>query len=264
MIYYSLFFILLCYSLTAMEYLVPEVIAHYPHDTKSFTQGLTFNQEGRLFESVGLYGGSALVEIDPKTGSVLKRKRLANQFFAEGLTAEDKRLIQLTWREGKAFIWNAKDFTLLGQFNYSNEGWGLCYDGKNFYMSHGSAQLTLRDVNDFSIKETLTVRYRGRPVRLLNALECVEDHIYANVWKTPLILRINKQTGEVEGVIDLRDLFKYDLMQSLDAESVANGITFQSSTKTFWLTGKRWPILFNVKWIVKETPIPPTIEKYIL
>lgn len=236
--------------------LVPEIIETYPHDTDAFTQGLLL-YDGVLYESTGLYGESDLRRVDPTTGDVLQLIPLPDEFFAEGLALVDDRFIQLTWREGAAFVYDRDTLELLGGFRYNNEGWGLCYDGDLLYHSDGSSQITVRDPETFGEVNSFEVTIDGVPVVRLNELECVGDHIYSNVWQTTRILQIDKATGAVSALIDAQNLEDAVRAAYPDAvvggtSNVLNGIAYIEESDTFYVTGKKWPALFEVRFIEEE------------
>ncbi|MEJ2287281.1 MAG: glutaminyl-peptide cyclotransferase [Deinococcales bacterium] len=227
--------------------LTVRVDATYPHDPNAFTEGLLF-ADGHLYESTGLVGHSSVREVDLSSGTVVRRRDLPQPYFGEGLTLVGDRLIQLTWRSHTAFEWDRATFNPLGQFHYDTEGWGLCFDGTSLYMSDGSATLYRRDPKTFALQGTLTVRQSGRPVKNLNELECVGDSIYANVWLTDHIVRIDKASGRVTAVIDASPLRKR--MPALnDPNAVLNGIAYDPATRRFFVTGKLWPNLFQVSFV---------------
>lgn len=227
----------------APERLIPEVLAVRPHDTDAFTQGLLLF-DGSLFESVGRYGQSSLREVDPRTGEVLRQVEVPDAFFAEGLARVGGRLIQLTWREGTAFVYDLETFRRVGSFRYEGEGWGLCYDGARLYMSDGSATLTVRDPRTFTVIGRVPVTLDGSPVPLLNELECVEGAVYANVWQTNAVVEIDKASGRVTSVFDASGL----LSEAEAAEAdVLNGVAYDPAQDTFFITGKLWPKLFEVR-----------------
>lgn len=221
-----------------------EVIARHPHQPDAFTQGLLFFG-GQLLESTGLYGGrSSLRRVEIVTGRVLQRHPVSPKLFAEGLARVGTRLIQLTWKAGIAIEYHLSSLRPTGrQFRYRGEGWGLCFDGTSLWMSNGSDQLTVRDPESFAAERQLPVRFKGRPVAQLNELECVGEHVYANVWQTDVIVRIAKETGKVDGVLDASRLFPGRGPQ----HDVLNGIAHDPATGRFYLTGKLWPTLFEVE-----------------
>jgi glutamine cyclotransferase len=242
---------LLIYPLAAVETLVPVVISKIPHDTTAFTQGLAFDG-GQLYESTGLYGQSSLRRLDPSTGKILQKLVLPSHVFAEGIASFSGQLFQITWREQVAFVYDRSSFKLLTALSYQGDGWGLCCDGKSLWMSDGSSTLIQRHPETFAIQNTLPVHCMGQPVLKLNDLECVGNELYANVWKTDHIVRVNKRTGEVTGIVDASQLLTPRERALLGTDDVLNGIAFRSETKTFFLTGKRWPWLFEVHFVSKN------------
>jgi glutaminyl-peptide cyclotransferase len=230
----------------APRQLTVDVLASYPHDPGAFTEGLLY-ADGLLYESTGLVGRSSLREVDPATGTVIRQRDLPAPYFGEGLTLVGRRLIQLTWRSHVAFVWDRTTFNPLGRFHFDTEGWGLCFDGTSLYQSDGSATLYRRDPDTFALQGTLTVRRSGKPVTNINELECVGDSIYANVWLTDQILRIDKASGRLSGVADASGLRRR--MPALDnADAVLNGIAFDAAQQRFFVTGKLWPTMFVVRF----------------
>lgn len=232
---------------TDVEALVPRVVAEYPHDPAAFTQGLLLH-EGSFYESAGQYGASSLREVDPETGAVMRQVDVPAAFFAEGLAMIDDRLIQLTWREGTAFVYDVDTFEQVGTFSYQGEGWGLCETDDALYMSDGSGTLTVRDPATFDELDTIDVTSRGQPVDELNELECVDDNVYANVWRTDTILEIDPATGDVVAEIDASGLLDADERAALPPDAVLNGIA-DAGDGRLYLTGKYWPQLFEVELV---------------
>lgn len=228
--------------------MVPEVVGTRPHDLMAFTQGLIL-YDGSLYESTGLYGSSSLREVDPETGAVIRQIPLAEQYFAEGLERVDDRLIQITWQEQIAFVYDINTFEPINTFNYDGEGWGLCYDGVDLYMSNGSDQLTLRDPETFAVRETVSVTLEGQPVVRLNELECVGSTVFANIWQTDTIVQIDKESGEVVAVIDAAGLLTDEERMLTD---VLNGIVYLPESDTFLITGKLWPKMFEVRFVLAQ------------
>ncbi len=232
------------------ERLKVEIVSVRPHDPEAFTQGLLLHG-GSLYESAGNYGKSSLREVDPKTGAVKRKVAVPAEYFAEGLALVDDRLIQITWKEEKALVYNRADFKPVGEFRYDGEGWGLCWDGARIVMSDGSDRLTFRDPKTFATLSTLNVTREGKPVPELNELECVDGLVYANVWQTDEILRINPKDGRVTAVIDASGLLTPEERQKAD---VLNGIAWDPAAKTFLITGKLWPKLFEVRFVPAGKP----------
>jgi glutamine cyclotransferase len=228
--------------------LVPEVISVRPHDPQAFTQGLLM-YNGSLFESTGQYGESTLREVDPETGDVLRSIPIDEAYFAEGLERVGDKLIQLTWKAGIAFIYNLDTFEQIGTFNYEGEGWGLCYDGTYLFMSDGSPFLEIRDPETFELIFRGLVTAQGSAVVNLNELECVGDSIYANVWMTDYIVKIDKTDGVVSAIIDASGLLTNE---EAAAANVLNGIVYNPETDTFLITGKDWPKIFEVRFVPME------------
>lgn len=233
----------------AVQRLKVKVLSIRPHDPAAYTQGLVLHG-GSLYESTGLYGASSLREVNPQTGEVKRRVDLPQGSFAEGLALVGDRLIQLTWQEGVAFVWGLGGFDRTGEHRYQGEGWGLCYDGKRLVMSNGSDRLTFRDPMTFAPVtpvDGVRVSVGGRPINWLNELECVDGTVYANVWQTDEILRIDPATGKVTAVIDASGLLTSAERQG--GAEVLNGIAYDPQKKTFLVTGKLWPKLFEVAFV---------------
>ncbi len=219
------------------------VVHAYPHDPGAFTQGLIY-LDGYLYESTGLNGRSSLRMTDLTTGKVLQKQPVPSQYFAEGMTNFAGKLYQLTWQNGKAFVYDRFSFKLIREHTYTGEGWGLTNDGKRLILSDGSAQLRFIDPQTFAVTSKITVTDQGRPVDRLNELEYVRGEILANVWQTELIARISPTTGKVLGWIDLTGLLTQAEMQGVD---VLNGIAYDSKQDRLFVTGKLWPKIFEIK-----------------
>ena len=230
-----------------VEIFLPDVIAVIPHSTDDFTQGLVWN-DGRLFQSTGRYGESHLQELDPETGEVVREVALDEQYFGEGLALVDDQLVQITWREDTALIYDLETFEQTGTFEYDTEGWGLCSDGESIYMTDGSSTLYQRDSETFEIVAEITVTLDGQAVPQLNELECVEDSVYANVWYTDAIIRIDKESGAITGIVDMRGLLSAQERSRLAEGAVLNGIAYNAEDDTFYVTGKLWPALYEIRF----------------
>ncbi len=224
--------------------LEPIVVNAHDHDPDAFTQGLVF-RDGYFYESTGLYGGSSVRIVDPVNGEVLLSRSLDNDYFGEGLEVVGNRVVQLTWKAGIAFIWDARTLEPLGTYTYGGEGWGLCAFEDRFVMSDGSSTLTFRHVDTFAVVGEVEVLLEGEPVHNLNELECVEDIVYANVWFSDEILVISPLTGQVVTRIDGSALRQH--LTSTEGIDVLNGIAYNRDRRTLYLTGKLWPEVFEVR-----------------
>lgn len=221
---------------------VPTIVERYPHDSAAFTQGLEFG-DGLLIESLGLVGESARRQVQPTTGEVIGSARLDADQFGAGLTVIDTQIIQLTWQQGVAVVADLITLIELGRFTYEGEGWGICgLDDGRLVMSNGSGLLTFRDPETFEVDGELEVTRDGVTVSNLNELECVGSSIYANVWLESDILEIDVATGQVIRVIDASALVPGDVAP----DDVLNGIAFRAETDTFFVTGKRWTVMYEV------------------
>lgn len=232
---------------TQIPRLIPAVINVYPHDANAFTQGLLWHN-GYLYESTGLYGESTLRRVDIASGEPLESLSLDDAYFAEGLELVDGKLIQLTWQAGIAFVYDFASFERIDAIEYEGEGWGLCTDGRYLFMSDGSPFLSIRDRQTFDLifRGAVTWDSQLLPAQLLNELECVDDAVYANAWNTDYIFRIDKFTGVITALIDASALLTEAEKAALGAGSVLNGIAYNPESKTFFITGKKWPKIFEV------------------
>ena len=221
-----------------------EVINAWPHDSHAFTQGLLFH-EGSLLESTGVKGESSLREVDLQTGRVKKRVRLPDRYFAEGLTVIDAKAYQLTWRNRKGFIYNADTFQRLGEFAYEGEGWGLTTDGNLLILSDGTNRIRFLNPVTFDVVRTIEVQNGGKAVDRLNELEFIHGEIFANIWQTDRIVRIDPANGSVRGMIDLGGLLA--LWHRRPNTDVLNGIAYDRKSDRLFVTGKNWPKLFEVR-----------------
>lgn len=232
----------------APERLGVKILSTRPHDPSAYTQGLLI-QDGRLFESTGLYGQSTLREVDPEKGTVKRKVDVSPSYFAEGLALVGDRLIQLTWQEQKAFVYKLSDFSKTDELRYDGEGWGLCSDGTRLVMTDGSDRLTFRDPKTLALLGQVRVTLSGRPVSQLNELECVSGAVYSNVWQTDDILKIDPDSGKVTAVIDASGLLTEQ--ERMAGAEVLNGIAWDPVKKTFLITGKLWPKMFEVTFVPK-------------
>jgi glutaminyl-peptide cyclotransferase len=224
-----------------------DVVARYPHDPKAFTQGLVLD-DGVLYESTGLEGRSSLRRVDLATGRVLAQVTQPAPIFSEGLALVGPRLVQLTWKNGLAFQYDKKTLRRTRQWSYGREGWGACYDGRDLVTSDGSETLAFRDPETLDVRREVQVQLRGAILPDLNELECVDGAIYANVWNTDGIVRIDAATGTVTAVIDAGGLLTPAERAGTD---VLNGIAYDPATKTFLITGKLWPTMFRARFVAR-------------
>ncbi|MGC2472956.1 MAG: glutaminyl-peptide cyclotransferase [Candidatus Sulfotelmatobacter sp.] len=227
-----------------------EVVAQYPHDPTAFTQGFTF-YGGSFYEGTGRQGQSSLRQVEPKTGRILRKVALSPEFFGEGIAIVGNEVIQLTWLSHTGFVYDLKDFRELRTFKYPGEGWGLTTDGRDLFMSDGSAEIRVLDGSTFSEKRRIKVRDQGKPIDQLNEVEFVEGEIFANVWHSDRIARISPRTGEVLGWIDLTGLL--GPFYQRQAEAVLNGIAYDRETKRLFVTGKLWPKIFEIRVVAKSS-----------
>ena len=224
------------------------IVKVFPHDRGAYTQGLQYHQ-GFLFEGTGLNGRSSLRKVQLETGKVLQSIPLSSEFFGEGIAIVGDEIAQLTWRNGVGFVYGLSDFRLRRKFSYSGEGWGMATNGREVFMSDGSAAIRVLDPRTFAEKNRFTVRDGGHPVTQLNELEWVEGEIYANVYQTERIARISPRTGQVTGWIDMNGLLS-PVMRSGQVD-VLNGIAYDAAGKRLFVTGKLWPSLFQIRVVPK-------------
>jgi glutamine cyclotransferase len=222
-----------------------KVNATLSHSRAAFTQGLAF-AHGRLFEGTGLYGSSSIRELDPITGDELRRAEVDDAYFGEGITVFDGRIYELTWREHRCFVYDVDTFKQLAELSYDGDGWGLTNDGTHLIMSDGSSELRFRDPKTMAVVRSISVRYDGKPVTDLNELEYVNGTIWANVWRSDAILRIDAKDGRVLEVIDTASSLPPET-RSADPDDVLNGIAFDEQSGRLLITGKRWPLMFDVR-----------------
>lgn len=229
--------------------LVPEkktakIIQAHPHKATSFTQGLEFYQ-GKLYEGTGQYNQTFIAEVDLISGDHIRSMGLDGTYFGEGITILNDKLYQLTWHKGKCFVYGIDDFSkIIDEFDYKGEGWGICNDGKSLIMSDGTERLTFRNPVDFSIQKTVEVVTNTGPIGRLNELEYIDGFIYANVWMTNSVVIIDPATGRVMTQIDCSQLENEGRGVTGD---VLNGIAYNPKTQKLYLTGKNWPLLFEVE-----------------
>lgn len=220
-----------------------QVVAEYPHDRTSYTQGLFF-YEGQMYESTGLNGKSTFRKVDIRTGKALFRLNFDRRYFLEGSVEKDGNIYMLTWQNNVAFVYDAKTLKYKKSYSYPREGWGLTTDGKSLIASDGSANLYFLD-DDFRTARKVTVRLNGRPVNDLNELEYIDGKIWANVYLTDLIVIVNPADGNVEATVDCSKLLPSRLRY--DDTDVLNGIAYNPQNGKIYLTGKNWCRLYEIK-----------------
>lgn len=225
------------------------IVAELPHSTKDYTQGFLY-ADGLFWEGTGGYGSSVVKRYAPTaSGAPEKEVALSRNYFGEGITLVGKELYQLTWHKGKAFVYDSATLKKLREYDYEGEGWGLTTDGKVLYMTDGTDKITLRDLHTFEPIGSISVTLSGRKVRNLNELEWIDGEIWANVYLTDLIYRIDPESGRVVGIIDLAGLqSQLDVNYNTD---VLNGIAYDAATGRVWLTGKNWNKIYQVEIVEK-------------
>jgi len=227
------------------------IVKVYPHDTTSYTEGLEW-RNNTLYESGGNKGSSKLFQatLDGKT---LKSIPLTKEYFGEGITMLNNKIYQLTWQEHKVFVYDAATFKKINEFTWPYDGWGMTNDGKNIILGTGGSVLYFVDPENFKILNQISVTDNYGPVSMVNELEYVNNFIYANVYETDNIVKIDPQTGAVVGKLDLSGLLQKSGMQynpqnyTVNSGNVLNGIAYDSAKNSFYVTGKMWPALFEIK-----------------
>jgi glutamine cyclotransferase len=228
-----------------------KIVNTFPHDPQAFTQGLEFH-DGYLYEGTGLKGKSSLRRVELRTGRVVQIHRLPSEYFGEGITILGDKIYQLTWQNGVCFVYDRRTFRQITQFRYDGEGWGLTNDGKRLIMSDGSEVITFRDPDTFAEVRKITVRAQGRPVKNLNELEYIEGEIWANIWYSDIIARIDPSTGIVKAWVDMEGL----PVPNRDIEAVLNGIAYDRQNKRIFVTGKNWSKLFEIELVPPQGSAP--------
>ncbi len=223
-----------------------EVIHIYPHDPDAFTQGLVID-EGNLYEGTGLLGHSTLRQVTLETGALLRQHKLPENEFGEGIAVLGNKIFQLTWQSKKGYVYDKKTFELLREFSYETEGWGLTQNGSRLIMSDGTSRLFFLDPESLTVVGELPVWDANGPVTQLNELEWVNGEIFANIWKTEYVVRIDPDTGQVRGRVHLQGLLtQQDRQYNPD---VLNGIAYDKPNDRFFITGKHWPKLFEIRLV---------------
>jgi len=223
-----------------------KIIHKHPHNTNAFTQGLVFNG-GYLYEGTGQHGSSSIRQLEIKTGRILLIRSLSPQFFGEGITIFKDNILQLTWEAGLAFVYEKGDFNLLKLIRYTKpqEGWGLTHNGTYLIASDGSSKLYFLEPGSFSVKRILAVSDQNGPIDQLNELEYIKGKIFANIWQQSKIVVINPETGYVTAWLDFSPLVPKYLKDHTDF--VLNGIAYDPLTDHLYITGKMWPVMYEIK-----------------
>ncbi len=222
----------------------------YPHDTGAFTQGL-FIKDGALFESTGMKGQSSIRRVQLETGRVLQKIDLGSEFFGEGIAPVGGDIVSLTWTSKVGFVYDAKTLKLKRKFVYEGEGWGLATNGKQLFMSDGTPAIRILDPNTLKEIKRIQVSVGGKPVVNLNELEWVDGQLFANVWGTDVIARIDPASGDVVGWIDLTGL-KDPTWKGMGPDDVLNGIAWDAGNRRLFVTGKHWPKLFEIELVERK------------
>ena len=225
-----------------------QVINTWPHDREAYTQGLAYH-DGNLFESTGLRGSSSLRRVELKTGKIKKKVDVAREYFAEGMTIFQDKIFQLTWQEQTGFVYDLKKLKQEGEFSYEGQGWGLTHDNQSLIMSDGTNKIRFLDPATFKLQRTISVYEDGQPLTELNELEYIKGEIYANIWKTNRIVRIDPTTGKINAWIDMSGLHHEG--DDPDSENCLNGIAYDAESDRLFVTGKRWPSVFEIRLVRK-------------
>ena len=236
-------------AVEAIEYLV---IDRQPHSRGDFTQGLEI-RDGLLYQGTGLVGQSRLQVFDLASGTLLREQALPAPYFGEGITVLGDRIIQLTWRARKAFVYRRDSLKREGAFSLPGQGWGITNDGSRLIYSDGSPELRFISPEDWGVTGSMEVTLNGKPVMFLNELEWTPHGLYANVWQQDVILRIDPQSGEVTGLLDLSGLLPRGDREA--STGVLNGVAWNSADDTLWVTGKNWPWLYRLRLTGAEATV---------
>jgi glutaminyl-peptide cyclotransferase len=224
------------------------VVKHsYPHDPQAFTQGLFF-KDGYLYEGTGLKGHSSIRKVQLETGKVLQKKDIADEYFGEGIAPVGNEIVGLTWTSNVGFVFDAKTFSLKRKFTYEGEGWGLAAGGEHLYMSDGSPAIRVLDPKTLVETRRIQVSAEGKPIPNLNELEWVAGQLFANIWGTNVIARIDPASGKVVGWIDLTGLADPQ-WKGMSTDDVLNGIAYDEKKRRLFVTGKHWPRMFEIELV---------------
>jgi len=223
------------------------IVASYPHDTSSYTQGLIW-QNNALYEGTGLEGQSKLMKVDLKNGKADQEISLDPSIFGEGVTIFNDKIYQLTYQNHKVYVYDTKTFKKLKEFSWEHEGWGLTHNGKELIVSTGDSNLYFVDPETFKVTRIVGVSDNNGPLGNLNELEYIDSYVYANIYLTDYIIKINPENGHIEGKMDLAGILEKSGKKVNKEEGfVLNGIAYDSAKKSMYITGKKWPLLFEMK-----------------
>jgi glutaminyl-peptide cyclotransferase len=240
------------HTFTVLSNVVPqkynyEIVREHPHSTEHFTQGLEF-YDGFLYEGTGEHGKTGIYKIEHTSGRILQSKKLDEKYFGEGITILNNKLYQLTYKTQIGFVYNLADFAVIDSFRFdSKEGWGLTNDGKSLIMSDGTGTLTWLNPDNYSVEKRIQVADNQRVWQYINELEFIDGYIWANVWTTNQIIRIDATTGKIAGYADLEGILSIMHQTQLERIDVLNGIAYNPKNNNFYVTGKLWPKLFEIK-----------------
>jgi len=229
----------------AVPVLPVQIVARYPHDPSAFTEGLLY-RDGFLYESTGLSGRSVIRKVALQSGKTLSQTTVPDGHFGEGIVDWGNTLISITWRSGNGYVWNFPSLTLKDHFTYTGEGWGLTHDSHTLIMSDGTSCLKRLDPVTLHVTGRLCVTADGIAVNRLNELEYIHGEIWANIWMTPEIARIDPETGQVKSWVDLTVLEEQVNLD--DPDAVPNGIAYDRTTDRVFITGKYWPYLYQIRF----------------
>ena len=222
------------------------IVKIHPHDTSFFTQGLIWHNNA-LYEGTGLYGESRLMKVDIESGKHKQKIDLTKEYFGEGITILNDKIYQLTWQEHKVFVYDLNTFKKIKEFDWNMEGWGLTHNGKQLIVSTGSSNIYFVNPETFAIERTLGVYDNNGYLDSINELEFINGSLYANVYDRHWVAKINPESGMVEGRIDLTDVLQKTNQPIAENTDILNGIAYNATTNSFYITGKKWPALYEIK-----------------
>lgn len=236
---------------TKTDYVSPSILTYsinntYPHDTSSFTQGLVI-YNNKMYEGTGENGHSKLLQVDFKTGKAEREVKLDDKYFGEGITILNDTIYQLTWQNNVVFVYTLKDFKKIKEFHINTEGWGITTDGKNLIVSDGSSNLYFYEPSTFRLLRTQSVTDAGSLAYNLNELEFIDGYVYANQWQLPYIFKIDPNSGQVVAKIDVTEIWNRIKIKDPEAD-VPNGIAYDAATQKIYITGKKWPELYEIQF----------------